>query len=79
MAQTGNCEYGIFVLAGAGQGSMEYGVFVAAGLLGQEHRMWARIGGEWKQVIKAYQKVAGAWQPVTVRQKVAGEWIAVVT
>ena len=58
---------------------MEYGIIVAAGLLGQEHRLRVKAGGAWVQVIKAFQKVAGLWLPLTIRLKVAGTWIPVVT
>jgi len=62
-------------------GDMEFGRCPYAGAVVDEllpGQMWVRVGGSWKRVIKAFQKVSGTWQPVKVWEKVAGTWVPVV-
>ena len=78
---TGDCEYGRVIYGGVYIGDMEYGSVPVIGepVAAGAGALSVKAGGAWVQVIKAYQKIAGSWQPVTIRLKVAGAWIPVVT
>lgn len=70
-------SFGFPVAIGPSHGGLGYG-FPRWITLALQRRMWIRRGGEWRQIAKAYVKVAGAWQMVAVRQKIGGNWIPII-
>lgn len=71
-------SFGFPVAVGPSHGGLDYG-FPRWVTLALQRRMWVKIGGSWRQVSKAYQKMAGSWQQVSVWQKIGGIWIPIIS
>jgi hypothetical protein len=74
----GNCEYGSFPYGGNYIGDFEYAGAPAIGgsgpTAGRIIKLYARVGGAWKEIAKAWAKVLGTWTETGVSAKISGGW-----